>query len=272
MRDGAAMNSGRPRPQRAVVFDFDGVIADSALAVGRCVDHALVARGRPPHPPSERAALIGPPLHDVFRTLLGADGDEATIAACVADYRDLYRTSSLEDTRAFPGIVAAVEALAAELPLGIATTKPLRFAEPLVVRLGLRPAFAAVEGPGPEAEHETKSETLGRALARLGDPERAVMIGDRGSDMRAAHDHAALAVGVAWGYGTPTELRDAGADVIVDRPDQLVAAVRALLAPPGPPRTSSRSPQGGASVAPLTASEPGAPAPERAPNRRREER
>ena len=59
-------------------------------------------------------------------------------------------------------------------------------------------------------------------------PERAVMIGDRGVDMRAARHHGVKALGVRWGYGSEDELREAGAQAICDRPAQLPAAIRAL--------------------------------------------
>ncbi len=51
------------------------------------------------------------------------------------------------------------------------------------------------------------------------------MVGDRHVDMEAARAHGLRAVGVTWGFGTAEELRAAGADVLVDTPAELPAAV-----------------------------------------------
>lgn len=217
------------RPTHGVVFDFDGVIADSALAIGRCVDHALRVTGRPPCPPDRMATLIGPPLPVVFRSIVGPDASLAEIDALVTHYRERYRDASLVETRIFPGAADAVRTIARFAPLAIATTKPLRFAEPILARLGLADAFVAVEGPGVGDDLETKGQTLERALRRLGGPATAVMIGDRASDAIAAREHGAFAVGVGWGYGTRDELLHAGVDAMADAPDQLASVVAALF-------------------------------------------
>lgn len=224
------MTSPEQRPPVGVVFDFDGVIADSALAIGRCVDHALRVTGRPTCPPDRMATLIGPPLPVVFRSIVGPDASLADIDALVTHYRERYRESSLVETRTFPGAAEAVREIATVAPLAIATTKPLRFAAPILERLGLADAFVAIEGPGDGDDLETKGQTLERALHRLGNPAKAVMIGDRASDVIAAREHGAFAVGVRWGYGGADELLHAGADVLVEAPDRLASAVIALLA------------------------------------------
>ena len=52
------------------------------------------------------------------------------------------------------------------------------------------------------------------------------MVGDRRPDMLAAREHGLLAVGVTWGFGSVEELTEAGAEVLVDQPDELVAVLR----------------------------------------------
>ena len=69
---------------------------------------------------------------------------------------------------------------------------------------------------------------IARALADFDvAPAAAAMIGDRHFDIEGAKANAVRAVGVAWGFGSVDELRDAGADAIADAPAQLPG----LLAP-----------------------------------------
>jgi phosphoglycolate phosphatase len=153
--------------------------------------------------------------------------DSEAVAACIASYRERYATASLTETVVTPGIVAALARLAANHRLGVATSKPRAFAEPLLEALGLRDYFAAVAGPDLGAGVEHKTATVGAALRALG-ASGGAMVGDTAFDMVAAHAHRLRAVGVTWGIGTAEELRAAGAEVLVDEPAGLAGA----LSPP----------------------------------------
>ncbi len=55
----------------AVIFDLDGVLADSRIAFARCVNAALVAAGVPERPAADLHRYLGPPLHATFVELTG---------------------------------------------------------------------------------------------------------------------------------------------------------------------------------------------------------
>ena len=90
--------------------------------------------------------------------------------------------------------------------------------------LGFGDAFEAVFAPELDLHVESKTSTVGKALAALG-ATGGTMVGDRHVDMEAAHAHGLRAVGVTWGFGTADELRAAGADVLVTTPADLPAAI-----------------------------------------------
>jgi phosphoglycolate phosphatase len=147
----------------------------------------------------------------------------------VAAYRERYAAESVRETTAYPGVADAVGHLARRTPLAVATSKPVAFAEPLLRALGVRERFAVVAGPDLGLVSEDKAQTVARALAALGRPRRAVMIGDRSYDVAGAHANRIAVVGVTWGFGSRHELEAAGAEVIIDAPDDLVGAVEGLL-------------------------------------------
>jgi phosphoglycolate phosphatase len=192
------------------------------------MNHALAAAGREPVPPESLYPLIGPSLSFGFASLLDVEPDDPEIAACIASYRSVYAEVSLRDTPAYPGVHEALDAIAAAAPerrLGVATSKPRAFAEPLLDALGLRSRFDVVAAPELDLHVESKTVTVGSALSALGHDGPATMVGDRHVDMEAARAHGLRAVGVTWGYGTADELRSAGADVLVASPADLPAAV-----------------------------------------------
>ena len=72
------------------MFDLDGVLADSRLAITSCMNHALAAAGREPVAPESLYPLIGPSLSFGFASLLEVEPDDPEVAACIASYRSVY--------------------------------------------------------------------------------------------------------------------------------------------------------------------------------------
>ena len=211
----------------SVIFDFDGVLIDSRLAVTHCINRALAAHGMPERAPEELYGYIGPPTGSAFAQLLGEPPDSPLLLDVIRSYRECYGATALANTQVFDGIPEALGRLAGEHRLAVATSKPLPFAEELLRGLGLRERFATVAGPAFDAADD-KTATLAAALSALG-PTRAVMIGDTMYDMVAAAAHAMPGIGVAWGIGSRAELEGAGASRIVAAPDELPDAVAAAL-------------------------------------------
>jgi phosphoglycolate phosphatase len=207
----------------AVLFDLDGVLIDSRVAIVRCIQHGLRENGAPVPPAAELERFIGPPLIDAFAELAGPD----LVGSCLVAYRERYVWSSLEETTVVPGAAEALAEVAAQVPVAVATTKPRAFAEPLCERLGLSPSLTAVCGPELAAPEEVKATTVRRALSALGlEPGAdAPLVGDRSHDAEAARANGIRCVGVLWGIGDEAELRAAGANPIVAVPAQLPTAL-----------------------------------------------
>jgi phosphoglycolate phosphatase len=206
----------------AVIFDLDGVLADSRVAFTRCVNAALVGAGLAERPEVDLHRFIGPPLHATFAELTG---DPALVQVCVDAYRTRYSTHSAAETTVMEGMADAIATLAARLPLAVATAKPLPQTVPLLRALGLYEHFTTVEGPSLAAENEPKAETIRRALLGLPDGVRPVMVGDRRFDVEGAHANGLPCIGVLWGIGTAEELGGAGAELLVRTPAELLEAV-----------------------------------------------
>lgn len=212
-----------------VVFDLDGVLADSRAAIVASFRRALVARGH--DDPGERrlAACIGPPPFVAIGGILGLAPDDPEVAAVVDAYRADYAPTFLDRTPAFAGIPEALTALSVSHRLAVATSKPHRYAAPLVDRLGIGDRILHVSAPRDDKRRSSKTGEVAEALAALG-VRRAVMVGDRRFDIEAGHANGIAAIGVRWGIGDLAELEAAGADRIVDTPAELPAACEDLLA------------------------------------------
>src|SRR3954452_20103753 len=120
----------------AVLFDLDGVLADSRPSITAALTEALVQLGHPRPTDARIRAMIGPPLRSALAELLGADPDSAVVGDAVTAYRSRYR-HALRQTAGSPAVDATIAQLAdAVLHLGVATSKPMLFAEPVLEVLG----------------------------------------------------------------------------------------------------------------------------------------
>jgi phosphoglycolate phosphatase len=208
----------------AVLFDLDGVIVDSRAAITTCLNHALVEHGLAERPPAELYGYIGPALADAFAEISGEPRDSEVVVGCVAAYRRIYATESLRLTTLMPGALEMLAALGSRM--GIASSKPVAFSEPILETLGIRERFEVVAGPDLNPFGETKTATIATALEALGRP--AVMVGDRHHDVEGARANGIPCIGVTWGIGTRAELEAAGAALLVERPSDLPAAIAVL--------------------------------------------
>jgi phosphoglycolate phosphatase len=214
----------------AVFLDLDGCLVDSTAAIATCLNHALAEVGLPPRPVGDLVRFIGPPLPEGIATLLAeAEADLGLVPTCVDAYRARYPVVSLEQTVVIPGIPAALDTLGAVAPLAVVTSKPGPFARPILEGLGLLERFVALHAPDLDLTAEPKAVTLSRALTDVAagqDPAASVMVGDRSHDVAAGRACGTGTVGVTWGAGDRHELVDAGADRVVDTPQELLGAVR----------------------------------------------
>ena len=131
-------------PIRAVLFDFDGTLADSFGAITASTNHVRRAYGLPDLPEAEVRRYVGLGLPHLMADLVpNAPTDEA-----VALYREHHPTVMLAGTRLMPGVADAVADLARRgYRLAVCSNKRVEFTRNLVDELGLGPAFAAVLGP-----------------------------------------------------------------------------------------------------------------------------
>ncbi len=204
-------------------LDLDGCLVDSRIPIGLSIDRTLADLGVAALGPGELDACIGPPIVEGFCTLLLARSMPAAQAERAVDiYRKFYGPISLEHTSLVPGIASMLRRLTERADAVIVTSKAQPLAEPIVDALGIRGYFDAVVGPSLNALKESKIETLQRARAARRIDARDAMIGDRRHDVEAALAHRMHGIGVTWGIGSREELLDAGAESIIERPDQLI--------------------------------------------------
>lgn len=206
-----------------LLFDLDGTLIDSVVGIGRCAAYAFERIGEPPPDAATLRSWIGPPLRESFGAALG---DPERTERALGLYRERYDREGWAEHAVYPGIPGAVAALRrAGHRLAVVTAKNEPHARRIVDSLPFGGCFEDVIGASLDGRLSHKPELIGEALVRLDlDAAGCRMIGDRRMDMEGARHHGMPGIGVLWGFGSASELRAAGATLLVDDPAGLEAA------------------------------------------------
>lgn len=209
-----------------LLIDLDGTLSDSSPGICRSLQHAFERCGYDPPSAAQVRAVIGPPFELTFPQL-GVPADD--VARVVAVYRERYETIGLFENELYPRIVEMLDELAADYTLAVATAKPEPTAVRIIEHFGIATYFEVQAGATVDVGvgRRTKGEVIAHALERLAlsPGEHVAMIGDRDHDVEGARGHGLDCIGVSWGFGSRAELERAGAAAVVDRPDDVAAAV-----------------------------------------------
>jgi phosphoglycolate phosphatase len=208
----------------AVLLDLDGTLSDSRPGIEACFRHMLTELGHDPATAGDLAWAVGPPIAVSVRTLLAQYNDNR-LDLGLTTYRARYTDVGIYECTVFSGIREMLAALtAAGRALCVATSKRRDFAERVVDYLGLREYLPKVYGALPGGGLDDKKDLLAEILRVEGyAPAATAMVGDRLHDIHAAQANALRSIGVLWGYGGRAELEEAGADLIVSAPAEIVS-------------------------------------------------
>jgi phosphoglycolate phosphatase len=209
---------------RLAIFDCDGTLVDSQANICMAMEHAFAEKGMVPPPRNAIRRIVGLSLFEIMRELLPETG-EAQQRVMAEAYRDSYlklRNDGLEHEPLYDGIAALLGDLDENgWLLGVATGKSDRGLERCLDHHGIKGMFVSLQTADrhPSKPHPSM---IHQALADSGvEAAQAFMIGDTAYDILMGRAAGCRTIGVGWGYHPLDELREAGADAVVETMDEL---------------------------------------------------
>ncbi len=205
----------------AVLFDFDGTIADTGRGVFNSIKYAIDAMGFEPISEQSLRTFIGPPIYDSFKRELGMTPEQCD--AAVKKYREKYSESGIYQLEMYDGIEALMRELKhSNIKVGIASSKPENFVFHLLDFLKINELVDFVSCPESDDSPQDKTSLINNAVAALNaDKKRVLMVGDRLFDIGGANGAGVESVGVTFGYGSREELEKAGATYIAENSNEI---------------------------------------------------
>ncbi|MFZ4689704.1 MAG: phosphoglycolate phosphatase [Polymorphobacter sp.] len=215
-----------------VVFDLDGTLVDTAPDLCAALNHALGVLGRPGVPADTVRHLVGHGARKLLQNGLATSGAATPdlVEAGFQPFLDYYAGHIADGSRPYPGVEAALDALAAAgSVVAICTNKPVALSAALVMALGWDGRFAANLGfDSVPAAKPDPGHLFAAISAAGGDPATTVFVGDSITDTATARAAGVPVVAVSFGF-SDRPAADLGADIIIDHYDELLPALRRLV-------------------------------------------
>ena len=217
-----------------LVFDLDGTLIDTAPDLIGTLNVVFAREGLPPVPYEIARNLIGGGARMMIARGIEAEGRVAAPAELERLFRDFiahYSEHIADRSRPFPGLVEALDALAAEgWRFAVCTNKLENLSVLLLDQLGLAHRFAVICGQDTFGVQKPDPEVLRKTVTAAGGTFRnAIMIGDSPTDIRVARAAGIPVIAVNFGY-TERPVSELGPDRIISHFAQLPAAVAELRA------------------------------------------
>ena len=211
-------------PLRAVLFDLDGTVLDTAPDMVGALNALRGEHGLAPLPYEPVRACVSHGAGRVVRAGF-ADAEAEQFAALQRRFLEIYAANLSHETQLFPGMEQVLHGLTERrLACGIVTNKAAWLTEPLLAQLGLRGRFACVVSGDTVAKRKPDPMPMLHAATLAGVAAgECLYVGDAERDVQAAHAAGMAALVATYGYLQPEEDWQAwGGDGSIARPADLL--------------------------------------------------
>ncbi len=217
---------------KAIIFDLDGTLVDSAPDIAYAANSAFAPLGVPPFPIDDIKAMIGGGSAVLIQRAVAAAGLPATPeshAEILARFMITYKEASALGRGLYAGAVALLETLRSRgVKTAVCTNKPAPVTTIAIAALGLAPHLDYVLGASDRLAKKPDAAMLHDCCQALGvHPREAVMVGDSGADNGAARAAGCPIVLVDFGF-SKVPVASMGPDAVISHLRDLPAVLDRL--------------------------------------------
>ncbi len=210
---------------KAVIFDFDGTLANTIPAILTCVNKTLRVYGFPERTEEEALSFINNGARELIRCALPSafQQDAATIDSVLSTYTQIYLENYRLTRDTYDGILPLLAALRPTYRIGVLSNKQDAILKPLCAHVLPVGSYDTAQGVIPGKPTKPDPYLTNLVADTLGvSPSECAMVGDSDVDLRTALAAGMLPISVSWGYRSEAFLRSAGAVNIARTPAEIL--------------------------------------------------
>jgi len=226
------MLSDSASPLKAVLFDLDGTLLDTAPDFAIVVNLLLQRHGKPPIEYSLIRATVSNGARALVSLAFGINEGDSEFADLRQQLLELYSQHLSVKTKPFDGINELLDWLEAQrLSWGIVTNKPRIYTEPIIENLGLAERCATIICPDDVQRTKPDPEPLYLACKQMQcAAEQTIYIGDHRRDIEAGKNAEMRTIAANYGYINSVDpAKNWNADFYVDHASELTPLIKSLL-------------------------------------------
>lgn len=219
--------------KKALLFDFDNTLANTAADLSRPIEIMRSKRGLPVLPDSLLQKFAPKGAKALIKNGLGVTEDSLEFPALLQEFLSLYEKTLVSNTHLFPGIESLLAWLDKEgIVWGIVSNKVERFLKLIVQHLGLYTKAACVVGGDTTSFSKPHPEPLIHAAKLIGYPqELCIYAGDDYSDIIAGKAAGMKTIAVLYEYsGLDDDPVSWGSDALVYTPQGFIKILQEMCA------------------------------------------
>ena len=217
-----------PQNLKAVIFDLDGTLVDTADEFVPVVQTLRAEHGRDAMDPQRIRASVSNGARALVSLGLDMSEDAPEFESQRLRLLELYSDVLGSLAKPYPGIESLLRDLEQRgVAWGISTNKPRQYTEPLLQRLAIQPQPGSVVCPDDVAERKPHPESLHLNCRELGcSPQEAIYVGDHLRDIEAGRRAGMYTIAAAYGYIEPGDDPNGwGADACVQCSTELLSFI-----------------------------------------------
>ena len=209
---------------KAVLFDLDGTLADTAPDLCYALNRMRAARDLPALPVAATRAYTSLGARGLLGIGLDVTPGDAGYDALREEFLAIYANNLCRETRLFPGMLELLGELERrELLWGVVTNKAERYTHPLLEQLGIHARAASVIGGDTTGKTKPDPAPLFAATERIGiAPRHCIYVGDDRRDVQAGKAAGMKTIVVKFGYLHGNDPETWAADAMIDTPQELL--------------------------------------------------
>lgn len=214
-----------PQPIRAVLFDLDGTLLDTAPDLANALNHTLQQNGRDPLPYATIRRVVSHGGRALIELGFGAEDEVPEFEQLRQQLLDHYRKNICRHTQLFPGMPELLETFQKrKIAWGVVTNKPGWLTQPLLREIGLLDKTGCVVSGDTLAERKPDPAPLIHASTLLGiTPQACLYVGDAERDIAAGRNAGMKTLVALFGYLLENDQPEAwGADALIQTPAEIL--------------------------------------------------